>query len=552
MMAVTAAAVLYETRGTTLWTDEWGWALDRRGGSVLEPHNGHFSLVPLLIYRALFAAVGIDDYAPYRVMIVVGHLGCAGLLFTYARRRVGPLAALLPTAVLLTLGPAWQNFLWPFQIAWLISLGGGLGALLALDRGDRRGDAVACALLGLSLASSGIGIAIAAGLVVEVLWRRRPVWVVAGPIAVYALWWIVYQDTDFWRHNVVVALQFAADAAGGSLAAVTGLTEARLDANGGLVDAGAALLWGRPLAVAAAAVLIWRLAALRPVPARVFTLLAMAAGFWLLGGLQRAQISSPDASRYLYVGALFVLLLAVELVRGARAGLWVAALLTALTGLVVVSNVGDLRAGARNLRASADVARADLGALVLARGDVKPGYRAVRFPGIPFVEIDANKYFAATRELGSPAYDAAELAAASEQGRLAADAEIANLQRLVPRPSTETPGATAPAVDVVTGGRVRTRGGCVRFRPDAVTPAGMVAELQLTVPAGGMLIRADGGRASVGLRRFAATFPPDPAARLAPGGAAVLAPGSDRATQPWHVRLSPDAGVSACGRRTGG
>ena len=166
MLAVTAAVILHETRGTTLWTDEWTWALDRRNdglGTLLEPHNGHFSLVPLLLYRALFATVGIDDYVPYRVMVVIGHLGCAGLLFAYARRRIGPLAALLPTAVLLMLGPAWQNFLWPFQIAWLISLAAGLGALLALDRGDRRGDAVACALLALALASSGIGIAIARG-----------------------------------------------------------------------------------------------------------------------------------------------------------------------------------------------------------------------------------------------------------------------------------------------------------------------------------------------------------------------------------------------------
>jgi len=556
MLAVTAAVILHETRGTTLWTDEWTWALDRRNdslGELLEPHNGHFSLVPLLIYRALFAIVGIDDYVPYRVMIVIGHLGCAGLLFTYARRRLGPLAALLPTAVLLMLGPAWQNFLWPFQIAWLITLAAGIGALLALDRGDRRGDAVACALLALALASSGIGIAIGAGLAVEVLWRRRPVWIVAAPLAVYALWWLVYQDTDFWRHNVVIAPQFAADAAGASLAVVVGLTEGRLDAAGNLIDAGAALVWGRPLLLAAAAVLAWRLATLRPVPVRAYALLAMAASFWLLGGLQRAQISSPDASRYLYVGALFVLLIAVELVRGARVGRWIAALVVALTGLAVLANVGDLRAGARGLRASADVARADLGALELARDDVKPGYRATRFPGIPFVQIDVNEYFAAARDLGSIAYSPSEIAAASEQGRLAADAELANIQQVVPHPSTEKAGATPPRVDVVTGGRVRTDGGCVRFRPDAATPAGTIAELQVTLPAGGLLLTAEGGRATLALRRFAVTFPPDSAAaKLAPGGSSVLRPGSDRARQPWHVRLAPEAGVSACGRRTGG
>ena len=55
-------------------------------------------------------------------MIAFGHCAFCALVYVYARRRIGPLAALLPTVVLLTLGPAWQIFLWPFQIAWLISL----------------------------------------------------------------------------------------------------------------------------------------------------------------------------------------------------------------------------------------------------------------------------------------------------------------------------------------------------------------------------------------------------------------------------------------------
>jgi hypothetical protein len=554
MLAVTAALIFHETRGTTIWFDEWSWVLDRRGsglGTLLEPHNGHFSLVPVLLYKALFATAGIDDYTPYRVMVVAGHLGCAVLLYAYAAPRIGPFAALLPTALLLLLGPAWQNFVWPFQIAWLISLAAGIGALLALDHGDRRGDAVACALLALALASSGIGIAIGAGLVVEVLWRRRPVWVVAAPVALYGLWWLVYQDTDFFRHNVTVAPQFAAEAAGGALAAVAGLTEARPDANGVLIDAGAALAWGRPLFLAAVAVLIWRLAALRPVPVRVFTLLAMAAAFWLLGGLQRAQISSPDASRYLYVGALFVLLIVVELVRGVRVGRWVAGLMVALTSLAVVSNVGDLRAGARNVRSQADDTRADLAALVLARDNLPPDYLAAGFPGVPFVEIDPHEYFAAARELGSVADSTAELAAAPEQARLVADGELANIEQLVPRPTTERPGATPPAVDVVTAGQVRTHGGCVNFRPDAAVPGGAAPELQVTLPAGGLLLTAQGGRAGVSVRRFAATFPRDPSAWLTPGSPAVLRPRADRAPQPWHVRLTPEARVSACGLRTG-
>ncbi len=121
--------------------------------------------------------------------------------------------------LLLTLGPAWQNFIWPFQVAWLVSLAAAVGALLLLDRDDRRGEIGASALLALALASSGLGIPIAAGLLVEVVARRRSWWVVVAPVAAYALWWLFYQDSgDLFRHNAVLAAQFAADAAAGALA----------------------------------------------------------------------------------------------------------------------------------------------------------------------------------------------------------------------------------------------------------------------------------------------------------------------------------------------
>jgi hypothetical protein len=559
MMAVTAAVVFHETRGTTLRVDEWVWALQRRGGGIgtfLEPHNGHLSLVPLLLYKALFATVGIEDYAPYRAMIVVAHLLCTGLLFVYANRRIGAVAALLPAALLLTLGPGWQEILWPFQTAWLISLGAGLAALLAVDRGDRRGDAAACALLALSLTSSGIGIPIAAGLLVEVLWGRRTwrdAWIVAGPLALYTIWWIGYQDTEFWRHNIVIAPRFAANAAGGALAALTGLSEQHSDTNGALIDGGAGVAWGRPLALAGAVALIWRLAALRPVPVRVLTLLAMVGAFWLLTGLQRSQISAPDASRYVYVGALFVLLLAVELVRGlslpAGAG-WVA-LVACAAGLAIVANLGDLRAGARFLRDEGPIARADLGALELARATVPPGYSATHFPGIPFVTIDAAQYFAAARDFGSPALTAPEIAATAEAARQAADGEFTTIHRIELRPGAAKPGSVAPQVDAVTGGSVRVDGGCVRFRPSAARSAATAAELQVTVPAGGIELSAEGGPATVAIRRFSVTFPPGPLAQLAAGGSGVLRPGADRAGQLWHVSLKPAGDAGACALRAG-
>src|SRR5438045_469852 len=83
------------------------------------------------------------------------------------------------------------------------SRGAGVGALLALDRRDRAGDVAASLLLALSLASSGVGIPVALGVIVDVLGRRgrsRELWILAAPLILYGIWWLAYQtsQTSHW------------------------------------------------------------------------------------------------------------------------------------------------------------------------------------------------------------------------------------------------------------------------------------------------------------------------------------------------------------------
>src|SRR3954447_7983470 len=157
LLLLTAAVVLYLGRATTFYFDEWNFVLERRAwnlDALLKPHNEHLSLVPVLIYKALFSTLGIDAYAPYRAAGVVVHLIVLVLLFVYARRRVGDVLALGVTVVLAVFGPAWPDVMWPFQMGFLGSLAAALGALLCLDRGDRRGEIGASVLLALALAAS--------------------------------------------------------------------------------------------------------------------------------------------------------------------------------------------------------------------------------------------------------------------------------------------------------------------------------------------------------------------------------------------------------------
>ena len=129
LLVVAAGLLWHETRGNTFLFDEWEWVLDRRGGGLhtfIDPHNDHLSLVPVAIYKVLFATAALDHYGPYRAVLIAAQVLCVALLFVYASRRIGNLPALIPAGLILFLGPGAQNIIWPFQVGWLIALAGGV------------------------------------------------------------------------------------------------------------------------------------------------------------------------------------------------------------------------------------------------------------------------------------------------------------------------------------------------------------------------------------------------------------------------------------------
>ena len=145
---------------------------------------------------------------------------------------------------MLFLGTGWNDVLWPFQTGYLGSLAAGLAALLALDRESRRGDVVAALLLALALASSSLGVPLAAALAVEVLGGRTAGarwWVIAAPVALYALWWAVYGRAGAATlDNLFATPRYVAEAAAGAAGALAGL----------------GIEWGRVLAVLGALALV--------------------------------------------------------------------------------------------------------------------------------------------------------------------------------------------------------------------------------------------------------------------------------------------------------
>jgi hypothetical protein len=284
----------------------------------------------------------------------------------------------------------------------------------------------------------------------------------------------------------------------------------------------------------------------------VWTLLAMPLAFWILTAVGRAYVSvgplvltsTGYESRYLYVGAVFLVLLGSEVARGLTASVPVRLLAGVLVAAAVVSNLGPLRQATTLLRTQAQVTQAELGTLNLSRPVVKPNYVS---NGFIFGIVTAGDWFAAAKQLGpGPAATPSQIVALPTYAQEAADSQLIKIQQLHVHGVTTPPAlGTAPKVDGYQSGTVSVTGACVTYRPAPATSATATNGLELVMPAAGLLLGTSGASATVSVRRFSSHF--FGLGTLSAGGRATLHAAADLAPQPWHVQLTGDGPLTACG-----
>src|SRR4051812_31379329 len=275
LVPVALILIVWFGRDTLPLLDEWTWITERRPWTwhvFFEPHNDHLSVVPMLVYKLLMTTAGLGDHAPYRIVLALLHGACASLVFLLVRRRLGGWEAVVAGGVVLFLGSASDDLLWAFQISFLLTVAFGLGAWLALERGDRRGDVLAGLCLAFAIANSSLGLPIAAGIFVELLVRgglQRRLLVVALPLAAYLPWYLVYGQSKTRYDSLGKAAHWALDVAASAFGGFAGggLTRGRLILGAFVLVLLFALVRGwrpspRAVGLATAAVLFWGLTAL--------------------------------------------------------------------------------------------------------------------------------------------------------------------------------------------------------------------------------------------------------------------------------------------------
>ena len=535
MLLATTVILLVATRNFTFFYDEWSFILDRRGsdvGTYLDPANGHLVLFSVIVYKLLFAIVGLRHYTAFVLVNIALDLVCGTLLYVLARRRLGPWLALVPAGMLMLMGTASQDLTWSFQICFLGSIAGGLGAFLALDRGDLLGDLLAAALLAWSLSSSGVGLAFlvaAAVLLIARGWSWRRAWVIVVPAVLFALWYLGWgQHEQITTEIVLKAPQYVANAAADAVAGIAGVDHS----------------WGPALAVGALVLVgySWRRAGLGLPTPMLLAAIAGALTFWGLAAIIRTNFADPGASRYLYVGAVFIWLVVAE----ARVATDVSGSWLALAGIAVVgaliANLGWLRDAAHDRRTRDASVRASLTAVDIARRYVSPAF--VPDP-VDAPALVVGPYEAAVHQLGSPAYAIGELPRAPETARAQADAVLIRAEHVSGTAGSSTISGTQPVkVGLVTNGVIVARGACRELVPSAHP-----AVVQVLMPVGSALQIATGrgGQDLVFARRFASRFTGALVATIPPGSARIIRFPVDRLPGlGWKVQAVAYGRMSLC------
>ena len=181
----------------------------------------------------------------------------------------------------------------------------GIGALLMLDRRDRKGDVLAMVLLLVALLFFDLGIPFVAAATVEIAlsrdrWRRA--FVVAMPTFL-GFWyggWGHNAHTFISVHNFANAPSYVLDGLASSLATLVGLGVAIGDYQASPLD------WGQPLLILVVGLAAWRVYALGRPPDRLLACLVLLLGFWGLTALNANPLAQPTAGRYQYLGIVLL------------------------------------------------------------------------------------------------------------------------------------------------------------------------------------------------------------------------------------------------------
>ncbi len=546
-MVVSAVLLIVWQSHLTFFIDDWDLLLQRRGFTVddfLDPHARHLIIGPTIAYKAIEATSGLGIQIPYAVTSTAAFIATVSLLFVYIRRRLGGWLALAFVTPVLFMGSAFEDLLIHFQIGYFGSMAFGIAALLTIESRSRHRDLITCLLLLASLAFAEIAVPFALGVAVAIALERGPLrrgWVVLVPFILYGIWYLGWGNqgpSSLTFEHVASSPAYILDGFAGTTGSLLGFGNSTLFGGIGGIE------WGRPLLVALVAL---GLIGIRTrFPARGWLLVAIVVGvsFWFLTAANAGFGRPPYASRYQFVGAVFLLMIAAEYLSGWRPGPRSLVGVFAVAAAATIGNLSMLHDSYRVLAAQTDIIRGGLGGLEIAADTASPDLvlDSANSDYNYFSQLEAGPYLSAVDSFGSPAFSSGDLVSAPEPARLAADKVLAAALRLSYEPLSRVPanGDAAPRLVGPPGAAAGRSPGCL-----VVRPVGGTAAVVALPPGGAVLSSPPGVTAQLGLRRFATQTFPIVVGTLRTAGRLRIP--TDRSTEPWELQVDATGPVSVCG-----
>ena len=147
--ALTLAAAFgvwaYLDRNLWFFGDEWDF-LTRRGlhgayFSIWAPHNEHWSVLPILLWRAIYSLEHLSSYWPYLVPLLLAHVLVVHLLWRRCLREgADPWVATALALLFALLGAGAEDLAWAFQVGFVSSVLFGLLSMEVAEGPPSAGD----------------------------------------------------------------------------------------------------------------------------------------------------------------------------------------------------------------------------------------------------------------------------------------------------------------------------------------------------------------------------------------------------------------------------
>jgi len=272
--------------------------------ALLLPHNDHLLALPVLVFIGLGHVVGLNSHLAYMLPAIFMHIAIQLAIAIILRKRcASSLTALSAVCCVAFMSAGYEVLMMATNMAHVAPIFLGLYQLILVDRqgGISRRDILASLLGVIAVLCAGTSIPLIVMIALYLTLQRqfkRAVLIAAPPAMLWLVWFIKYGTLN---HGVKGDTQYATFSKMGQIAqyvinGIHGSLEAITHIGGSSTFIILLCLFG-----------LYKKSVKSPTILMPFCMAVGAVLFYFITGFSRVTFGEPSSSRYVYLGAIFVI-----------------------------------------------------------------------------------------------------------------------------------------------------------------------------------------------------------------------------------------------------